>query len=259
MKMKSYVELDLLSRAHEFARPKPYNHPDLLDVTYDKHQLVRIEELNIERGGTIRSKDHVFQILPSLPQKNSMYWVLPFLFKLGSRAEVKIRLDPFMIHPAVSYTEVAYKMRVYGTPLDWNDISNLKEVRHARWMPDSLGVEGNQFTDVAWDPRSDGIHFVCEEVPTVVDSKFRGSRYLHGIYNPMTSRFAHVDGAIRLYTEDEISNRHLVHVRNSGKSGIRIKIFQADGEIDREMWCNLAASFFVWNKDVQEYFTSGGF
>ncbi len=230
--------------------PLPYNHPDLKGTTIDKNYLINLSDLKS------RSMKTVFQILPSLPQLNSMYWCKQHLLNLKNNVEIYIRLDPFMHEPIETYRETFYKMLVYGTPLDWEDIANLKEDRYARWMPNALTSSDVNFTDLVWSPRSDGIYFICEEIPKQYAIEMRGSRYFHGIYNPENLCFSHFDGAIRFYKDSEILEREKYHVRNLGKLGKRVKIFQVNGQVDRESWCNIVASFFVWNQDVIDYFNT---
>lgn len=230
--------------------PLPYNHPELKGILIDKNYLVSLPELKN------RPLKTVFQILPSLPQLNSMYWCKQHLEKLNDNVAIYIRLDPFMHEPIETYREMFYKMLVYGAPLDWEDITNLREDRHARWMPSALTSDDVDFTDLVWSPRSDGIHFICEEVPKQSAIELRGSRYFHGIYNPENLYFSHFDGAIRFYKDSEILERKKHHVRNLGKLGKRVKIFQVNSIVDRDSWCNIAASFFIWNQDVIDYFNT---
>lgn len=246
--------IDILCKDYGEEIPFPYNHVDLDGVTINKNYLVNLSDMVINRTRIERGKT-VFQILPSLPQLNSMYWCKQHLLHIKNQAEIHIRLDPFMNQPVETYREPFYKMLVYGISLDWEDIANLKEDRHAQWMPDSL-TSDIKFTDIVWSPRSDGVHFICEEVPKKDIIELRGSRYFHGIYNQEKKHFAHFDGAIRFYTDSEILEREIVHVRNGGKSGKRVKIFQVNGQVDRQTWCNIAASFFVWNKDIKKYFST---
>ena len=142
------------------------------------------------------------------------------------------------------------------SPLDWNEIEDIQDDRHCQWMPDPGTISSSKvkFTDLVWSPRHDGIHFVCEEVPQIKTHKSRGGRYLHSIYNPKKKVFYHTDGAIRIYDDNDITLRHESHVRNAGKIGKRIKIFKIDGELERNKWCDIVSSFFVWNEDVKTYF-----
>jgi hypothetical protein len=233
--------------------PLPYAHHQLQHISIDKNWLISLSDFNGFTRELVKG-DTVFHILPSLPQLNSMHWASIYLFKLKKSSDVKIRLDPFIISPLAGYSSMAYKMLVYGIPLDWNDIENLKEDRHMRWMPNDPEKSNVAFTDAVWSPRDDGVHFACEEVPKASCCDERGSRYFHSIYSPGNSRFMHADGAIRIYSPEQLERRKYEHLRNSGKSGVRVKVFQVDGEIQREDWCNLVAAFFVWNSDVRKYF-----
>ena len=252
-------KIETLYKNKENERPNPYRHVDLQELHLDKHFMIKLTDLKMNDGKLIHGNS-AFHILPSLPLNlNSMYWVLQNLFRINNEAAVLIRLDPFIVKPKDIYNEPFYKMDVYGKQLDWEDIANLKEERHVRWMPDDPNRSDILFSDAVWSPRDDGIHFICEELPSNNVLGIRGSRYFHAIYNPITEKFIHFDGAIRLYTKEELDIRQKEHVRNRKKIGKRIKIFQVDGQIDRRTWCNIAASFFVWNDDVQKYFSKGIF
>ena len=82
-----------------------------------------------------------------------------------------------------------------------------------RWRPDPGWQEDVEFTDLVWSPGKDGVHFTCEEVPKLATCTVRGSRYFHGIYIPGKHSFTHCDGAIRVYSAQELVDRHQAHVR----------------------------------------------
>ena len=147
-----------------------------------------------------------------------------------------------------------YRMWMYGRPLDWGRLAHLRQLEHGRWLAGSLSRE-SEFTDFCWAPRSDGIHFVCEEVPRAESYAREPSRYLHAIYNLKSEKIEHLDGALRVFTLDEISRRHALHVRSGGKLGVREKVFRMDEPIDRDRFSALAQAFYVWNEDVGRYFT----
>ena len=169
-----------------------------------------------------------------------------------------IRLDPLSVQPRDKYRGAEYRMWVYGVPLDWDQVSSLREDLHGRWMPDDPLSIGCSFTDVVWSPRSGEVHFVCEEVPSPDQIYERGSRYLHAIFLPEEGHFIHVDGAVRYYSVDQMDSRLKTHVRKAGKAGQRVKIFRVEGAISTELWSALASSFFVWNQDVVRYVAGQG-
>ena len=223
----------LITQADNKNIVKPYDHKELTQIEVNKNWLISLNN-NVDHHDEFQFGETVFHILPSLPQINSMYWAAGYLHKLKKTNDVKVRLDPLMFQPKDGHLSMFYKMFVYGVPLDWSDISSLKQDRHARWMPDEPSRADVSFTDLVWTPRDDGIHFVCEEVPKPEECSTRASRYLHAIYDPKTSTFSHTDGAIRIYSEEEIIFRNEVHVRNGGKQGVRVKIF---GPITQKKAC----------------------
>ena len=244
----------LLNTNKQSQQIKPYDHHDLNGIELDSNNLVKLSEFDtslryLKRGST------VFEILPSIANStNSMYWALRKLFQLANQGEIRIRLDPLMLQQASTYRSMQYKMWVYGKELDWQDIGNLKEDRHMRWQP-NYGVQGDaEFTDLVWSPRGNEIHFICEELPKKELISIRGSRYFHSIYIPDKPRFIHCDGATRIYSTQEIEERYTTHVRNIGKIGKRVKIFQTDFDIPTIDWVSLISAFYIWNMDIERYF-----
>lgn len=185
--------------------------------------------------------------------ENQEYWgrVLAIASELCER---RVRLDPLLVCPADEYRAAMYRMTVYGVPLDWGRLEALREPLHGRWIPDPGSRPGIAFTEIVWTPRDDGVHFACEEVPTTKLASSRGARYFHSIYDPVSEAFVHADGALRLYSDEDLVSRQAIHLRKGGKMGSRAKVFVANGRIDRAAWCRLVAAFFVWNADVESYF-----
>jgi len=246
--------LSLLNTGKQSPQIKPYDHPDLNGIELDSNNLVKLSEFDVSLGYLKRGST-VFEILPSIANSiNSMYWALRILFRLAEQGEIRIRLDPLMVQESSTYKQPFFEMLVYGKELDWQDIRSLKEDRHMRWRPDHGWQQDVEFTDLVWSPRGEEIHFVCEELPKKELSGVRGSRYFHSIYIPDNPRFIHCDGSIRIYSTEEIEQRYTTHVRNIGKIGKRVKIFQTDFDIPAIDWVSLVSAFFVWNMDIEGYF-----
>ena len=231
-------------------RIHPFDHPALAGVERDGEALVNRSLFNVQNGYMERG-GFVFSPAPPLRSLNSQYWSSKVLFGLPSEIDVRIRLDPFLVIPAGSYSPPFYKMLVFGRSLDWKRIAQLKDEEAARWMPDELTFD-SEFTDVIWQHRSDGVHFECEEIPKRATE--RPARYFHAIYSAGTGVFVHSDAAIRYYTQEELHLRRQAHLRTLGKVGVRIKLFRTDGPIDVTTWSALIAGSFVWNNDIQRYF-----
>ena len=235
--------------------PPPYNDEALSSFTRDSHNLISFNELKF-KGKNGQLKNKIFKILLSLPQSNSMYWVMTSLMKVSMKTDIKIRLDPFLIFDKNDYRQMFYKMLVYGKPPDLRNLNTLNETKHIRWMPDNVDTSDISFTDVVWSPRESEVHFISEEIPKTSTAWFRGSRYFHAIYNCSNQKIIHLDGAIRIYSVEEIEARNNCHVKDIGKIGKRIKIFQINSELELEDWSDIASSFYVWNEDVQKYFSN---
>ena len=250
--------IEYLKNSFSLSRPKPYNHPDLTDVDIDENKLIEIDKFEVKRTGEIFKANTSFRILQSIQGvNNSMYWAFNHIFNLTNHENIGIRLDPFLYSPIGGFLPPQYKMFVYGSPPEIEKIHLTNDERYVRWMPDNVNKSEVIFTDAVFQKRGDEVHFICEEIPKPEFSAFRGSRYFHSIYSLRDKSFIHIDGAIRLYEKNEIQIRTSEHVRKTGKIGKRVKLFQIDTLIPLDQWCNLAASFFVWNEDVQNFFKIG--
>jgi len=139
---------------------RPYNHSDLSGIRPNADGMVKLSHFDFGHFffPGLRIRNSVFEILPSIPDAvNSMHWALQELVKLGVKSDILIRLDPLMVQLADGYTPIIQKMLVYGKPLDWKALANLKEENHMRWRPDPGWQEDVEFTDLVWSPGKDGV------------------------------------------------------------------------------------------------------
>lgn len=244
--------LTSLLESKKSSRPLPYSLASLSDVSVDDEQAVRLSDLDYDNS-TLLHNGFRFMVCPTTRAFNSTYWLLQSFYQQRVHTAVTVRLDPFLCGPTDFFLQPFYRMLVYARPLDWDGIANLRETHHGEMRPDGAS-DRTEVTQFCWTPREDGVHFVCEELPRKEFVKFEGARYLHAIYNPGMGKITHLDGALRIYSENEIEARLRSHVRNSGKSGVRRKIFRIDLPIDREHFSVIAQAFFIWNMDLQKYF-----
>jgi hypothetical protein len=203
-------------------------------------------------NSTLNANGFSFTVCPTNAAANSTYWLLRSFYEQGIADHVSVRLDPFLWGPSDSFPQMAYKMIVYAKPVNWNGIDRLKEQHHGQMRADK-SPDRSELTEFVWDPRDDGIHFTCEELPPIERVDLEAARYLHAIYDPHTSAITHFDGALRIYTVEQLKTRHSKHVRNSGNMGLRRKIFRLDEPIDREAFSLIAQAFFIWNRDLATY------
>jgi hypothetical protein len=236
------------------SRPRPYDLSALEDVPVDDDHLVPLSAFSFN-GATLVRNDVAFMVLPTTGSPNSTHWLLAAIYEQGLAERASVRLDPYLWGPSATYPSMFYRMWMYGQPLDWGRIHALQEAEHGRWMPESDRAR-ERFTDYAWMPRGEEVHFVCEEVPDSGVISREAARYLHAIYSKRSQKIEHLDGAIRLYAEADFPERAALHARDAGKQGVREKVFLVEGSQDRDVLGQIAQTFFVWNHDVQKYFSS---
>lgn len=244
-------------------RQAPYNSSNLSEVEISDNQLVKMDVFNLSQYNLMLN-DMVYMICPVTEGSNSSYWLYQAIFKqqIQNNINFKIRLDPLKEIQKEHYNPMMYKMHVHGKPLDWDNLKTLRFDDFGQWFNEK-DYEKAGFTDYVWSPKKDNtIHFTCEEVPKLNYKGIQSSRYFHAIFDKKSGKINHCDGAIRFYTEDELTNRVQFQVKDpeARKVGKRIKIFQFDSkdnnyiELTQNDFCDLAVNFFVWNQDVMNYF-----
>lgn len=238
-------------------RQRPYDSINLKELSIDKYQLVSTKDFR-ESEGLVHNR-WAYELCPITPSSNSGYWLYNAIVQVAVKQSIdfRIRLHPFKEIPVEEYHPMHYKMMVYGIPLDWDKLKNIESDEHGRWLNEKDYYD-YLFTDYVWNPKGKEIHFTCEELPKKISLAIRGSRYFHAILDRESGKITHCDGAIRLYTENELDYRNHFHVRQPEvrKIGKRIKIFQVDKScLHQEDFVLLVKSFFVWNQDVQAYFS----
>ena len=233
-------------------RGMPYSADCLRDVRVDGEGMVRLAEFKYN-GSTLGTNGFSFTVCPTNEAPNSTYWLLQSFYKEDVSDHVSVRLDPFLWGPCDSFPQMMFRMLVYAKPLNWDGIGKLREQHHGQMRADKPWNR-SELTEFCWDPREDGVHLIFEELPPKERAEFAGARYLHAIYNPDRRLITHFDGALRIYTSQQLEERHREHLRRSGKAGLRRKIFRIDEPIDRDAFSLIAQAFFVWNDDIATYF-----
>ncbi len=240
--------------------PEPYNSNNLSTIKIDKNSLAATNQFDLKKCG-FQYNNLIYELCPTNGGSNSSYWLYQAIFKsiIDSGVNFKIRLDPFREIESENYQPMTYRMIVHGKPLNWEKLVGLRNEDFGQWFNE----RDYSITDYVWAPADDEIHFTCEEYSIYSQKEMTTSRYFHAIFNKKTGGIKHCDGAIRVYNDFEILLRKNFHVRQAEvrKVGKRIKIFQFDSqdnlnrEILREDFTQLVVSFFVWNNDVQNYFS----
>lgn len=246
------AELRLQALGDSRERQPPLDQPSLRSLRVDSDSLVSLSAFTLGPG-VLTHGDYAVLPFPPAPSSNSYYWLLGSLVKLRCPEAVSIRLDPFMHGPSTQFFGLMQLMQIWGRPLDWDRVRALSAMEHGQWISDPP-LRDVLRTDYVWEPRGHEVHFVCEELPTECAIRRRGARYLHAILDRSSCQITHVDGALRTYDPTQYSSRSNVHLREAGKAGRRHKLFRVDAAMNSENFCEIAASFFVWNQDAGSYF-----
>lgn len=244
--------LESLTDLRPSAEAMPYSAACLHGTPVDDEYLIPLTHFAYNNS-TLSANGFCFTVCPTKAEANSTYWLLRSFYEQGVADHVSVRLDPFLWGSSASFPQMMYKMIVYAKPVNWDGIGQLKEQHHGKMLADKPS-ERAEITEFCWDPRNDGIHFTCEELPPLERIHFEGARYMHAIYDPNIQAITHFDGALRIYTSEQLESRQKEHLRIAGKVGLRRKIFRADKPIDRESFSLIAQAFFVWNDDLARYF-----
>lgn len=236
-------------------RPPPYNHEALKDLKVDENKLVPLNQFQL-KGTALSRNGFSFTLAPITEASNSSYWLSNYLANENLRNKLWVRLDPFICRKDEDYRSLEYRMWVFGRPLNWEELGNLKGELTGQWFPDILSNKGIEITDFVWSNYNKELHFTCEELHKKVYSSIRGTRYFHSIYDKDKREINHLDGAIRILNPDSWDKRRSSHLNktNMRKIGERVKLFQINDSISVEQFSGIASSFFVWNQDVINYF-----
>jgi hypothetical protein len=230
----------------------PYDHPALARLAVDAEGLVPLAAFELD-GDALCINGHAFFVAPPVPGSNAPYWLLQEFRRRKLVQSVRVRLDPLLFGRQDDLRGRFYRSLVFGQPLDWKRVRGLRAPEFGSWAPGKMSRKYH-VTDYAWIPHDSEVDFLCEELPLAGEICERGARYLHAIYDKRSDRLSHLDGAIRIYTTDEIDRRSATHVRKAGKIGRRVKVFRTDAAVDRDSLSAIAEAFFVWNWDVARYF-----
>jgi hypothetical protein len=245
-------KLRLIKEGDSEVRPVPYYFSACSDIEVGDDHLAKLSQFEFD-GARLIHNENAFTILSTTESPNSTYWLLQILYSEGLARNASVRLDPFLWGAIDTFPAMHYKMLVYARPLCWQRIASLQQEEHGRWRPDSSNG-WSEFTDFCWTPRGSEIHFTCEEVPKMSHAERNAARYCHAIYSKDCELITHFDGALRLYTSQELQARHSTHVRRCGKAGHRIKVFKLDTAVPKESFSLVSQAFFIWNTDVINYF-----
>jgi len=229
----------------------------------DKDGLIPVSLLT-EKAPGIYEKDGLLVFAHpyfrrSLSRLNSLNTpFLEILHKLTTKeAEAKIALDPDMVGLSSSFLPHIELEYWWGPKFD-NDLSKIVPgvTRHNASESERL-FHGISQTEFWWHMQDQQKTLECEELRDIpsygtgIDSY--GCRYVHSIIDSSTAQPFHLDGAIRLYTEEAMLERVDKDIKQAGRHSEYTKLWRIDGSLDVSLWKDLLTHYFRDNPLVGEY------
>lgn len=244
--------------------------PDLFSNT-DKSGLVYLDDIladfEYKGSGIFKSKSSDFCIFChqffsrnlSLLNNFNTYFIDEFI-RLNSNKEIKLRIsiDPDLI--GLSKTYMGFLEHDYWWGPKFNDdISSLPDQvtryesnEEQKFYNNILGTEFWWKTDAS--EKTLEIEEIREKPSLGLDKKLYGCRYIHSIYDNEKKEFNHFDGAVRVYTEEQILHRWETNINKAGKNTDYKKLFRIDGKLKLSDWKKLCILYYKGNPLLFEYF-----
>lgn len=195
----------------------------------------------------------------SLFNNFNTYFIDEFIL-LNSRTDINLRIaiDPNLI--GLSKTMKGFlELDYWWGPKFDDDISNLPDQVTRYECNDEQKMFSNVTgTEFWW--KSDGneksleIEEIRERPSFGVGADAYGCRYIHSIYDKQKEEFMHFDGAVRMYTEEQILERWDVNINKAGKNTDYTKLFRIDGKLGLDDWKKLCILYYKGNPLLFEYF-----
>ncbi len=114
-------------------------------------------------------------------------------------------------------------------------------------------------TEFGWYTQDNKKTFECEEITDIENisrsnEKLYGCRFIHSMLDETSGTPCHLDGAIRIYTDEKLLRRLDVNIKNSGRNTEYQKIWRVDGDISIPLWKELITHYYRDNMQIGEYF-----
>lgn len=185
----------------------------------------------------------------------------PFLqnFQSLNSESGKIAIDPDMIGLASTYSGVKEEYAYWWGPrFDDNLLSIPFGVTHHEADENERIFNGISATQFRWGSIDKHHVFEAEElrnIPTASSTEQKyGCRYVHSMVSEKTEKVDHLDGSIRMYSEDSMTERQKKDLAHAGRHTEYTKVWRIDEGISIAKWKSLISDYFRDNFLVGEYF-----
>lgn len=255
-----------------------YNLPNIAEKIFpslfesaDKNGLIYLKDIldnfNYEGSGIFKSKNGNFCIFChqyfnrnlSILNNYNTYFIDEFI-RLNSNNDITLRIaiDKNLIGLSETYRGVLEFDYWWGPKFN-NDISSIPDqVTRYESSDEQKFFSSVAGTEFWW--KTDGVEKTLEieeirEQPSLgIGKESYGCRYIHSIYDNNKTEFIHFDGAIRLYSDEQILKRWEDSINKAGKNTTYTKLFRIDGKLELSDWKKLCILYYKGNPLLFEYF-----
>lgn len=239
-----------------------------LAANLDDDGLLIIDNNNfILHTGGIEYKDyilHYHQFLrrgyTSNPNFDFFGCLIKYYEQSGNINKFRIAIDHRRLMSKKSYSQIFECDTWYGAPFDPERIDDPQYIGLTiiKRNKDSLFELTNKLdrTEFYWSYNKGTKSIEIEEISDL-EYKFENynlNKYLHSERDISKKIFSHVDGAVKIYLENNYSYRFNSKMPSEYKAFNKIKLWRIDGSIDLENWIDLVAFFYKGNEMIIEYF-----
>lgn len=255
-----------------------YNLPNIVDKVFpklfdniDKSGLVYLDDILSEfdyvGSGIFKSKVTDFCIFChqffkrnlSIINNYNTYFIDEFL-QMNSNNDITLRIaiDHNIIGLSKTYKGVL-EFDYWWGPKFSNDISSIpNQVTRYECNEEQKFFSNVSGTEFWWKADKNEKTLEIEEIrenPSLgINEESYGCRYIHSIYDNDKEEFVHFDGAIRMYSEENILDRWDLDISKAGKNTEYTKLFRIDGKLELGDWKKLCILYYKGNPLLFEYF-----
>lgn len=256
-----------------------YNYPNITEIIFpqlfdnlDKSGLNYLEDIlkgfDYMGSGVFKSKNTPYSIFChqyfkrnlSLINNYNTYFIDEFIKLYSENKEVKLRIaiDSNLIGLSKTYND-SLEFDYWWGPKFNDDIAKIPDqVTRYENNDEQKFFSGVSGTEFWWKSDDNEKTLEIEEIretPSLgIDHSSYGCRYIHSIYDNNTKEFFHFDGAVRMYSEEEIMSRWDIDIRKAGKNTKYTKLFRIDGKLELAIWKKLCILYYKGNPLLFEYF-----
>ncbi len=223
-------------------------YPELEHDIDEDGLLILSEKFKLYDGG-IEYKDHILhyhQLLRRSYRANPNFDFLgrfiSYFKKTNEYNIFRIAIDYFRIMPKNLYEQIAEFDTWYGPPFDEDKIDDKKYVGLTviKRNKNSLFELTNKLdrTEFFWSYRDNIKTFQIEEISDTdyVFENYIFNRYIHSERDTIKKKFCHLDGAVKVYLQDQYEARFLSNMPGESKCYKKIKLWRVDGDIELSIW-----------------------